>query len=190
MADADAEIFETKFRHSSFEPSDCRGRLKGIIQGESAQVVCNECAAVIYSTTAKDLSTVLRAMQAHITENAPESISNEPEALLKPRLHHIWNNAVAEALNTFLFLLILYGARKFVEWLFGQSKFFDHVPVRQIFDAGDIAVICRFVWNTQMMSSVQPIPTIWQLTTKEFWGYLVWVVSAMIVAGAWPLRYF
>lgn len=75
-------------------------------------------------------------------------MSNGSRTPLKPRLKRIWNNAVAEGLNTFLFLLLLYGARKLVEWLFGQTKFFDYIPVRYIFDAGDIAVIARFIWNT------------------------------------------
>jgi hypothetical protein len=67
---------------------------------------------------------------------------------LKLRLKRIWNNAVAEGLNTFLFLILLYGARKLVEWLFGEAKFFDYIPVRYLFDIGDIAVIGRFIWNT------------------------------------------
>jgi hypothetical protein len=31
-----------------------------------------------------------------------------------------------------------------VEHLFGESRFFDHIPVRYLFDVGDIAVIGRF----------------------------------------------
>jgi hypothetical protein len=43
---------------------------------------------------------------------------------------------------------LLAGARWLVEHLFGQSKFFDYVPVRYLFDVGDITVIGRFIWNT------------------------------------------
>jgi hypothetical protein len=57
------------------------------------------------------------------------------------RLRKIADNAIAEGVNTVFFILLLAGARWLVEHLFGESKFFDHVPVRYLFDVGDIAVI-------------------------------------------------
>lgn len=75
-------------------------------------------------------------------------MSEEPHGPIKPRLRRIWNNAIAEGLNALLFLLLLYGGRKLVELLFGEAKFFDYVPLRYVFDLGDLAVIGRFIWNS------------------------------------------
>jgi hypothetical protein len=71
-----------------------------------------------------------------------------PHSSFKRRLKRIANNAIAEGVNTLFFILLLAGARWLVEHLFGGSLFFDYVPVRYLFDLGDIAVIGRFIWNT------------------------------------------
>ncbi len=63
------------------------------------------------------------------------------------RLRRIADNAIAESVQTFLFILFLAGLRWLADYLFGQSKFFDFFPVRYFFDAGDIAVLGRFIWN-------------------------------------------
>jgi hypothetical protein len=52
---------------------------------------------------------------------------------------------------------LLAGARWLVEHLLGQSKFFDSVPVRYLFDVGDIAV-------------------------TKFVGYFRWTAFAMLLA--------
>ena len=64
------------------------------------------------------------------------------------RVTKIAYNAIAEGVNTLFLILLLAGARWLVEHLFGESKFFDSVPIRYLFDVGDIAIIGRFVWNT------------------------------------------
>jgi len=73
--------------------------------------------------------------------------SSVPSAFRR-RLKKIFDNAIAEGVNTFFFILLLAAARWLVEHLFTESKFFDYIPVRYLFDVGDIAVIGRFIWNT------------------------------------------
>jgi hypothetical protein len=46
MADDEA-VVETTLPHSSFGGPDCCGCLNGIIRGDQADIVCNECEAVI-----------------------------------------------------------------------------------------------------------------------------------------------
>jgi hypothetical protein len=64
----------------------------------------------------------------------------------------ILNNAIAEGVNTLLFILVLAAARWLVEVFFGKSDFFEgrpfSFPIRYLFDVGDIAIIGRFIWNT------------------------------------------
>jgi hypothetical protein len=81
------------------------------------------------------------------TNLVPSQFPNSP-SLLGKRLRRICTNAVAEAFNTLLFMLLLAGAGWLVEHLFGERKLFDYVPVRYLFDVGDVAVIGRFIWNT------------------------------------------
>ena len=53
-----------------------------------------------------------------------------------------------EALGSFLAIVIVAGGRKLVEWWIGPgAKFFDFIPVSWIFDAGDVALLARFVWR-------------------------------------------
>jgi hypothetical protein len=77
-----------------------------------------------------------------------ESDSDELLSPFERRFKKILYNALAEGANTLFFILLLAGARWLVEHLFGQGKLFDYVPVRYLFDIGDIAVIGRFIWNT------------------------------------------
>ncbi len=78
----------------------------------------------------------------------PRSAGRKRPSSLLRNLQRIAAGAVAGAVNTLFFILLLAGGRWLVEHLFGESKFFDTVPVRYSFDVGDIAVIGRFIWNT------------------------------------------
>jgi hypothetical protein len=54
---------ETTLPHSEFGDSDCCGCLNGIICGEQAAIVCNECDAVIRTVPTGDLEQTLTAME-------------------------------------------------------------------------------------------------------------------------------
>jgi hypothetical protein len=59
----DDEIIGPTLPHSSFGDPDCCGCLNGIIRGEQADIVCNECGQTIRTVPAADLQRVLDQME-------------------------------------------------------------------------------------------------------------------------------
>jgi hypothetical protein len=57
------EVIGTTIPHADFGKPDCCGCLVGIIRGEEAEIVCNECAAVIRTVPAAELQQTLTEME-------------------------------------------------------------------------------------------------------------------------------
>ena len=55
-------IVGTTLPHSDFGAPDCCGCLNGIVRGDHAEIVCNECEAVVQIVPAKDLQKTLNGM--------------------------------------------------------------------------------------------------------------------------------
>ncbi len=53
----------TTLPHSDFGAPDCCGCLNGLIRGEQADIVCNECETVIRTVPASDLQGILDEME-------------------------------------------------------------------------------------------------------------------------------
>ena len=49
--------------HADFGAPDCGGCLNGVIRGEQANIVCNECGAVVRTLAAADLQRTLDEME-------------------------------------------------------------------------------------------------------------------------------
>ena len=60
MAD---QIIGTMLPHSSFGDPGCCGCLNGVIRGESADIVCNECGAILKTIPADQLKRVFHEME-------------------------------------------------------------------------------------------------------------------------------
>lgn len=54
---------QTTIPHSSFGNQECCGCLNGVIRGDVADIVCNECATVIRTVPAADLQRTLDEME-------------------------------------------------------------------------------------------------------------------------------
>ncbi len=54
---------ETMLRHSAFGDSECSGSLRTSTQGDEAQLVCNECGAIVRTMPAADLNETLRDLE-------------------------------------------------------------------------------------------------------------------------------
>jgi hypothetical protein len=54
---------ETTLPHSSFGAPDCCGCLNGIIRGDQANIVCNECDSVVRTVRSADLRQTLTEME-------------------------------------------------------------------------------------------------------------------------------
>ena len=48
-------VILTVLPHSSFGDPSCEGCLDGVVHGDQAQIVCHECAAVVFTVPASDL---------------------------------------------------------------------------------------------------------------------------------------
>ena len=57
------DVVGTALPHSDFGEPDCCGCLNGIIRGECADIVCNECGAVIRTVPADELRQALTEME-------------------------------------------------------------------------------------------------------------------------------
>src|SRR5713226_8156600 len=71
MADDEA-VVETTLPHSSFGGPDCCGCLNGIIRGDQADIVCNECEAVIRTVPVADLRQILDEMELTLDLSSAE----------------------------------------------------------------------------------------------------------------------
>ncbi len=80
-----------------------------------------------------------------------KSSSMAPPRELKPGIgagmYEVLRELIPEAFALFLLLLIVGGAEKLLRWLIGDYKFFDYLPVRWVFDIGDLTVILLFIWR-------------------------------------------
>ena len=56
-------IVGTTLPHSDFGDPDCCGCLNGIVHGDHADIVCNECGAVVRTVPAGDLERTLDEME-------------------------------------------------------------------------------------------------------------------------------
>lgn len=56
---ADEDIIGTVLPRASFGDPDCCGCLVGILRGDQAEIVCNECGAVIQTVRATELQRTL-----------------------------------------------------------------------------------------------------------------------------------
>ena len=71
-----------------------------------------------------------------------------PKRGLLAKLREVIEEIVPEAFATFLLLATVAGSRKLLEWWVGHdAKFFDVLPVRWVFDAGELTIVCRFLWR-------------------------------------------
>jgi hypothetical protein len=59
-------VLGTFIPHSSFGDPDCCGCLNGVINGESADIVCNECGLTIQTVPAADLQRTLAEMELRL----------------------------------------------------------------------------------------------------------------------------
>jgi hypothetical protein len=57
------QIIGTVLPHSSFGDPDCCGCLNGIIHGDQAIVVCNECRTIVKTVAASDLQRTFDQME-------------------------------------------------------------------------------------------------------------------------------
>jgi hypothetical protein len=55
-------IVGTTLPHSDFGAPDCCGCLNGIVRGDHAEIVCNECAAVVRTVPAENFEKTLNEM--------------------------------------------------------------------------------------------------------------------------------
>jgi hypothetical protein len=60
------EVIGTTIPHSSFGDPECCGCLNGIIKDGVAEVVCNECEAVLLRLRAEELRRVLVGMECQL----------------------------------------------------------------------------------------------------------------------------
>ncbi|MBV9083630.1 MAG: hypothetical protein JOZ62_13200 [Acidobacteriaceae bacterium] len=56
-------VIATTLPHADFGDADCCGCLNGIIIGDQAQIVCNECRAIIRTVAARELQQTLTEME-------------------------------------------------------------------------------------------------------------------------------
>ena len=66
MNDRPDEVIQTVIPHSDFGDPDCCGCLNGVIRGDDAEIVCNECAAVVRTVPAADLRGALDEMELEL----------------------------------------------------------------------------------------------------------------------------
>jgi hypothetical protein len=57
------DVIGTALPHSDFGEPDCCGCLNGIIRGDCADIVCNECGAVIRTVPAGELRRAITEME-------------------------------------------------------------------------------------------------------------------------------
>jgi hypothetical protein len=78
--------------------------------------------------------------------STPPAIPPRPGLLAK--LKDVIDVLIPEAFATFLLLAIVGGSRKLLElWIGHDAKFFDVLPVRWVFDAGELIIVCYFLWR-------------------------------------------
>lgn len=66
----------------------------------------------------------------------------------KTRLLELVAELTLEAVGSAFVIAIIAGGGKLVElWIGHDAKFFDVLPIKWVFDAGDLALILRFVWR-------------------------------------------
>src|ERR1044071_9714178 len=68
-------VVGTTLPHSEFGDADCCGCLNGISRGEQADIVCNECDAVVRTVPAAELQQTLTEMELSLdmsTEMCPQ----------------------------------------------------------------------------------------------------------------------
>src|SRR5262249_15414263 len=56
-------VVATTIPHESFDNVDCRGFLKGVVRGDQADIVCDECAALVCAIPATNLQRTLAIME-------------------------------------------------------------------------------------------------------------------------------
>src|SRR5215471_15546803 len=56
-------VIGTTLPHESFGDPDCCGCLNGVVRGDQADIVCNECASVVRTVPAADLQQTLTEME-------------------------------------------------------------------------------------------------------------------------------
>jgi ribosomal protein S27E len=59
----EVDIIGTTIPHSEFGDPDCCGCLNGIVDGDQARIVCNECGAVVRTGQTADLQKTLDPME-------------------------------------------------------------------------------------------------------------------------------
>lgn len=59
----DEQVVGTTLPHSSFGDPDCCGCLNGVVRGDQAHLVCNECGALIRTVPVSDLRHTLDKME-------------------------------------------------------------------------------------------------------------------------------
>jgi hypothetical protein len=57
------DIIGTAIPHAEFGDPECCGCLNGIITGDTAEIVCNECNAIVRRVPASELRVVLSEME-------------------------------------------------------------------------------------------------------------------------------
>jgi ribosomal protein S27E len=68
------EIVPTILPHSSFGDPECCGCLHAVVEGEQAEILCNECGSILLAVPAADLDKTLSEMELTLdvaTEKCP-----------------------------------------------------------------------------------------------------------------------
>jgi hypothetical protein len=60
------DVIGTAISHSDFGNPECCGCLNGIVRGDVAEIVCNECAAVVRTVPAEELQRALDEMESSL----------------------------------------------------------------------------------------------------------------------------
>ena len=79
---------------------------------------------------------------------SPSPQPTPPPKPFKERLSELVGELTLEAIGSAFVIAIIAGGRFLVQyWMGHDAKFFDFIPVGWVFDAGDLALILRFLWR-------------------------------------------
>ena len=67
---------------------------------------------------------------------------------LKLKLGEVVLKLIPEIFATFVLLLAVGGAERFLHWWIGEYRFCGVLPVRWVFDSADLAIVLKFLVRT------------------------------------------
>jgi hypothetical protein len=80
---------------------------------------------------------------------SPQVAKPYDQLTLRERVHEVFKDTIPDILTTVMVILGLAAGKYLLEWLVGKDeKFFDVIPVKWVFDVGDITNILVFVGKT------------------------------------------